>query len=152
LNLTGVIKESGYSDPHGLIRLQVDGENGKTWRAVLAPPSRMNSRGLSQEMLKVGTTATVIGYPHREVTDEIRAERTLSRARRWSCANPETGAGHDDSAAAAWVDREHRHNCNDPRVSVALSGLRDYGAPQAMDRLYDTFTLPAGRTTNFQRG
>ena len=75
LNLTGVIKEAGYSNPHGLIRLQVDGENGKTWLAVLAPPSRMSSRGLSQEMLKVGTTATVVGYPHRELADEIRAER-----------------------------------------------------------------------------
>ena len=75
LNLTGVIKEAGYSNPHGLIRLQVDGENGKTWVAVLAPPSRMSSRGLSQEMLKVGTTATVVGYPHRQQADEMRAER-----------------------------------------------------------------------------
>jgi len=75
LESTGVIKEAGYSNPHGLIRLQVDGENGKTWLAVLAPPSRMSSRGLSQEMLKVGTTATVVGYPHRELADEIRAER-----------------------------------------------------------------------------
>lgn len=75
LNLTGVIKEAGYSNPHGLIRLQVDGEDGKTWLAVLAPPSRMSSRGLSQEMLKLGTTATVVGYPHRELADEIRAER-----------------------------------------------------------------------------
>ena len=75
LNLTGVIKEAGYSNPHGLIRLQVDGDDGKTWLAVLAPPSRMNSRGLSQEMLKVGTTATVVGYPHRQLADEIRAER-----------------------------------------------------------------------------
>ena len=75
LNLTGVIKEASYSNPHGLMRLQVDGENGKTWLAVLAPPSRMNSRGLSQEILKAGTTATVVGYPHRELADEVRAER-----------------------------------------------------------------------------
>jgi len=75
LNLTGVIKEASYSNPHGLMRFQVDGENGKTWVAVLAPPSRMSSRGLSQEMLKVGTTATVVGYPHSELADEIRAER-----------------------------------------------------------------------------
>ena len=75
LNLTGVIKEARYSNPHGLIRLQVDGENGKTWLAVLAPPSRMNSRGLSQEILKAGTTATVVGYSHRELADEVRAER-----------------------------------------------------------------------------
>jgi Family of unknown function (DUF6152) len=75
LNLTGVILESRYTNPHGLIRLQVGSEGGKTWLVVLAPPSRMNSRGLSQEMLRVGATLTVVGYPHRENPDELRAER-----------------------------------------------------------------------------
>lgn len=74
LNLTGSITESSYTNPHGLIRLQVDA-GVKTWLVVLAPPARMKSRGLSQEMLRVGTTATVVGYPHRETTDELRAER-----------------------------------------------------------------------------
>ena len=75
LNVTGVIREASYGNPHGLIRLQVGGENGKTWLAVLAPPSRMRSRGLTQDMLKVGTTVTVVGYPHRQNADEMRAER-----------------------------------------------------------------------------
>jgi hypothetical protein len=75
LNFTGVIRESGYSNPHGLIRLQVNGENGKVWLVVLAPPSRMSARGLTQAMLVVGTTATVVGYPHRKKADEMRAER-----------------------------------------------------------------------------
>ncbi len=75
LNFTGVIRESSYSNPHGQIKLQVDGGNGKVWLVVLAPPSRMGARGLSQEMLKAGTTATVVGYPHRKKADEMRAER-----------------------------------------------------------------------------
>jgi hypothetical protein len=75
LNFTGVIRKSSYTNPHGLIRLQVDGGNGKVWLVVLAPASRMSNRGLSKAMLKVGTTATVIGYPHRERADEMRAER-----------------------------------------------------------------------------
>ncbi len=75
LTLKGVIKESRYSNPHGMIRLQVDGDKGKTWNAVLAPPSRMTTRGLSAEMLQVGTEATVVGYPHRKIADEMRAER-----------------------------------------------------------------------------
>ncbi|HWN09667.1 MAG TPA: DUF6152 family protein [Pyrinomonadaceae bacterium] len=74
LNFTGVIRESSYANPHGLIRLQVDG-NGKTWHVVLAPPSRMSSRGLSKNMVKVGATATVVGYPHKQKADEMRAER-----------------------------------------------------------------------------
>lgn len=75
LNMTGVIRESGYSHPHGFARLQVNGEQGKVWYVVLAPPTRMQARGLAREMLKAGTTATVVGYPHREKADEMRAER-----------------------------------------------------------------------------
>jgi hypothetical protein len=74
LNFTGVIRESSYSNPHGFIRFQVDG-NGDTWLVVLAPPSRMSSRGLSKNMLKVGTTATLVGYPHKQKAGEMRAER-----------------------------------------------------------------------------
>lgn len=75
LNFTGVIRESGYSNPHGTIRLELNDGSGKVWLVVLAPPSRMNTRGLKQEMLKAGTTATVVGYPHRTKADEMRAER-----------------------------------------------------------------------------
>ncbi len=72
LNLTGVIREAGYEHPHGYLRLEVP---GKTWLVVLAPPSRMERRGLPQALLKVGVAAVVEGYPHRTVADEMRAER-----------------------------------------------------------------------------
>ena len=75
LNLTGVITQAEYTNPHGMIRVQVAGQNAKTWVAVLAPPSRMSSRGLTQEMLQVGATVTVVGYAHREKTEEMRAEQ-----------------------------------------------------------------------------
>ena len=72
LKLTGTIEESGYEHPHGHIRLKTP---DKTWTAVLAPPSRMDARGLSKEMLKVGATATVEGYASRVKPEEMRAER-----------------------------------------------------------------------------
>lgn len=72
LTLTGTIKESGYEHPHGHIVLVTP---GKTWNAVLAPPSRMESRGLSVALLKAGITATVVGYPNRNKPEEMRAER-----------------------------------------------------------------------------
>jgi hypothetical protein len=75
LNLTGKILESGYDNPHGYVQLLVSGEKGKVWRVILAPPSRMERRGLSKDALKPGTTATVVGYPHREHAEEMRAER-----------------------------------------------------------------------------
>ena len=72
LTLTGTIKESGYEHPHGGVKLETP---GKTWSVVLAPPSRMENRGLKREMLAPGITATVVGYPHRTDLSEMRAER-----------------------------------------------------------------------------
>ena len=72
LKLTGTIEAPGYEHPHGRIRLKTP---AKTWEAVLAPPSRMEARGLSKDMVKVGAEATVEGYPNRNRPDEMRAER-----------------------------------------------------------------------------
>lgn len=72
LKFTGKILEMGYDNPHGIIKLQVE---KKKWTVVLAPPSRMESRGLTKDMLKVGATASVVGYPHLKIKDEMRAER-----------------------------------------------------------------------------
>ena len=74
LRLTGTIAEAGYEHPHGFIHLDTP---GKKWVVVLAPPSRMENRGLKREMLKPGTTATVVGYPHRTDAEEMRAERII---------------------------------------------------------------------------
>jgi hypothetical protein len=75
LTLTGVIRESSWENPHGLIRLQGEQGKGKTWLVYLAPPSRMESRGLQKDAIKVGATVTVVGYPHKTTADEMRAER-----------------------------------------------------------------------------
>ena len=75
LKLTGTIVESGYEHPHGHIRLATP---DKTWRAVLAPPSRMTARGLPPDAIKKGATVTVIGYPNRRKPDEMRAERIIA--------------------------------------------------------------------------
>jgi hypothetical protein len=72
LNVTGVIRESGYEHPHGHVRLEVP---GKVWLVVLAPPSRMERRGLAAGALAPGAQATVVGYPSRTNAGEMRAER-----------------------------------------------------------------------------
>jgi len=72
LKLTGKIVESGYEHPHGHVRLEAP---GKTWEVVLAPPSRMERRGLEKGALKPGATVTVVGYPNRSKPEEMRAER-----------------------------------------------------------------------------
>jgi hypothetical protein len=72
LTLTGSVKAAGYENPHSFVDLQA-GE--KIWRVVLAPPARMESRGISREMLKVGQMATVVGYQNKSDAKELRAER-----------------------------------------------------------------------------
>jgi hypothetical protein len=72
LTLTGTMKTSEYANPHGFVELDVD---GKVWHVVLAPTSRMQARGLTREMLKAGTKATVVGYANRQTPTELRAER-----------------------------------------------------------------------------
>ncbi len=78
LTVTGVIKESGYEHPHGHIRLETP---GKTWHIVLAPPSRMQSRGLPPGALKPGNKAAVVGYPNRTKPEEMRAERIITNGK-----------------------------------------------------------------------
>ena len=75
LNLTGIIRRVGYSNPHTTIQLQTADE--KVWEAVLAPPSRMQRRGLPQGALRVGQRVRVVGYRHRNDANEMRAERII---------------------------------------------------------------------------
>jgi hypothetical protein len=72
LTLIGTIETSSYVSPHGSVTLKTP---EKTWMVVLAPPSRMQSRGLAREMLAAGVEAKVEGYPHRTDDSELRAER-----------------------------------------------------------------------------
>jgi len=72
LTLRGTIETSTYANPHGSATLKTA---DKTWTVVLAPPSRMQSRGLTREMLQSGVEAKVEGYAHRTDASELRAER-----------------------------------------------------------------------------
>ena len=72
LKLTGKVVKSGYEHPHGHVQLATP---GKTWMVILAPPSRMENRGLPAAGIAPGKTVTVEGYPNREKKEEMRAER-----------------------------------------------------------------------------
>jgi hypothetical protein len=72
LSLSGNIQESGYEHPHGYVKLVV---SEKVWLVVLAPPSRMENRGLPRAGLAVGTQVSVEGYASRSDPNEMRAER-----------------------------------------------------------------------------
>jgi len=75
LTLTGTIEQAGYENPHGDLKLRVTQPQAKAWVVTLAPPSRMQARGLPAGDLKPGTTVTVVGYPSKSDPNEMRAER-----------------------------------------------------------------------------
>ncbi len=74
LTLKGTIKTSSYENPHGMITLDAD---GKSYTVILAPVSRMESRGATRESIAVGKQVTVVGYPSKTHAGEVRAERIV---------------------------------------------------------------------------
>ena len=66
------LAEVHYRNPHA--EVEVD-HQGKRWQVILAPISRMETRGLEKDALAVGKTVTIEGYPRKDGTPEIRAER-----------------------------------------------------------------------------
>lgn len=86
LDYTGIILSNDIGNPHTYIDFRVleaegDEENEveiKEWEVVLAPVTRMRNRGLEDDsMLAVGDTVRVVGYPHRTIDNEMRAERII---------------------------------------------------------------------------
>ncbi len=70
--LTGAIVRSTYENPH--CEAVVEG-NGKSWTLTLAPPFRMQNRGVTPEMLKPGTVCIAFAYPNKSEAAEARVER-----------------------------------------------------------------------------
>lgn len=72
VTLDGTVETVSFEQPHGLLMLQTE---GKLWRIVLAPPSRLQHRGLPAGSIRTGDAVSVEGYPHRTDAEEFRAER-----------------------------------------------------------------------------
>ena len=66
------IQHISWQNPHVHVHVT---HQGATWEAVLAPPFRMDARGLSPGLIKAGTRVQVEGYPSTQTPREMRAER-----------------------------------------------------------------------------
>ena len=77
--VTGAILKSTFENPHCEIEMEVD---RKHWRFVLAPPSRMERRGITADLIAPGKTCTVFGYPHTSNPDEARIEYIILDGKR----------------------------------------------------------------------
>lgn len=72
IEFTGTISELKYENPHATIKIK---QKDKVWNVYLAPVSRMQSRGVTEDMVKKGAVIKVLGYPHKTDKNEMRAER-----------------------------------------------------------------------------
>lgn len=70
--IDGKVLESAYEFPHGEIVMEL---GGKQWTVTLAPPSRMQSRGLARDDIAVGKVVKAEGYASTARQNEMRAER-----------------------------------------------------------------------------
>ena len=72
LDYKGTIEEIIYENPHATAKVK---HLKKIWTVILAPVSRMEARGIPAGMLKKDDVIRVVGYPHKKIKNEMRAER-----------------------------------------------------------------------------
>ena len=75
IRVTAPLSRVTWGNPHG--SAQVVWQR-KPWKVVLAPVARMEARGLTRIMLTSGRPVTLIGYPRRDGTAEMRIETVLA--------------------------------------------------------------------------
>ena len=72
------LKEVSWGNPHGMAKVAYQ---GKDWVVVLAPTTRMESRGLTQAMVAPDKVVTIEGYPRLDGTAEMRIERVTANGK-----------------------------------------------------------------------
>ena len=72
ITVEGPIVSSKFENPHALIAVK---GGDRVWNVVLAPTTRMLSRGAPADFIAVGRTVSAYGYASTVEKDEMRAER-----------------------------------------------------------------------------
>ena len=72
--LSGTIVEVSYANPHVNVRIDT-GE--RVWRLDMPGPRRLRTRGLTTEVLQVGRTLEVLGWPHRNGSADFAPVRIV---------------------------------------------------------------------------
>ena len=75
IRVTAPLSGVTWGNPHGAAKVMWQ---GKRWEVILAPTGRMESRGLTQAMLTSRKPVTLIGYPRRDGTAEMRIETVVA--------------------------------------------------------------------------
>ena len=73
IDLTGIIKTVRLGNPHGILKIDVDGEE---WTAQVGQPWRNDRAGLKDGDLAVGVEIRLIGEPAADVSEKlVKVER-----------------------------------------------------------------------------
>jgi hypothetical protein len=72
MTVTAQLRDVTWANPHGGARITWQ---KKEWVVVLAPPARMEARGLTQAMLAADAPVTLVGQPRLDGTPEMKIER-----------------------------------------------------------------------------
>lgn len=74
LTVTAPLTSVTWGNPHGAAKVSWQ---KRSWNVVLAPVSRMEARGLTRQMLAPKKPVTLVGYPRKDGTAEMRIERVI---------------------------------------------------------------------------
>lgn len=72
MTVENAVTKLEWQNPHVHVAVS---QGAESWDLVLAPPFRMEARGLTPELIKVGARVRVEGYASTRVAREMRAER-----------------------------------------------------------------------------
>jgi len=75
IRVTAPLSAVTWGNPHGAAKVKWQ---GKRWDVILAPTGRMEARGLTRAMLTSRRSVTLIGYPRRDGTAEMRIETVIA--------------------------------------------------------------------------
>ncbi len=98
VEVSGVVTEFRFRNPHGLVFFAVEGDEGEeTWRAETNSPNVLRRRGWSEDSIAVGDRITVEGYPARDDSTTMRIARVIfADGRELIGQRPPADGGADD--------------------------------------------------------
>ncbi len=72
ITVEGPIQTSSYANPHVAVTVKAPDQ---VWTVILAPVSRMQTRGATKELVAAGKTIKAEGHPSKSHKGEMRANR-----------------------------------------------------------------------------
>lgn len=94
VSISGTVTEFRFSNPHGLIFVDVEGADGSVtaWKVETNSPNILRRRGWSPDSIKPGDEVTLEGFPARDGSNFMRIYRvTFGDGRELIGQRPATG-------------------------------------------------------------